>query len=69
MKLTCYSCVANLVILAIFGGVWAFTGFDLLKFLSFGSDVVYKSFLAVCAVSALFTVYALIAFKPFKGLK
>lgn len=35
----------------------------------FKMDFAYRSFLAVCGVSALFTVYSLIAFKPFKGLK
>ncbi len=69
MKATCYLCVANLIILAICGGIFAFTGFDLIKFLSFGNTVIYRSFLANCAVSALFTVYSLIVFKPFKGLK
>ena len=69
MKATCYLCVANLIILAICGGLFAFTGFDLLKFLSFGNDIIYRGFLANCAVSALFTVYSLIVFKPFKGLK
>lgn len=69
MKATCYLCVANLVILGIFGGVLALTGFDLLKFLTFGNVVAYRVFLAQCGVSALFCIYSLIAFKPFKGLK
>ena len=69
MKLTCYLCIANLVILGICGGVFAFSGFNLLLFLSFGSNIAYRIFLAICGVSALFSVYSLIAFKPFKGLK
>ncbi|MDE6504697.1 MAG: hypothetical protein K2L42_02370 [Clostridia bacterium] len=69
MKMTCYGCVANLIILGICAGIYAFTGFDLIKFLSFGSDVVYRSFFAICFVSALFTIYSLIVFKPYKGLK
>lgn len=69
MKLTCYLCVSLLVISAICGGVYAFSGFNPLKFLCFYSDVAYRSFLAVNAVAALFTVYSLIVFKPFKGLK
>jgi len=69
MKATCYICVANLIILGICGGIFAFSGFNILEFLSFGNQFFYRSFLAVCAVSSLFTVYALIAFKPFKGLK
>ncbi len=69
MKMTCYFCVANLVILGICGGVYALSGFDLISFLTFGSEVAYRSFFAICGVSALFTIYSLIAFKPFKGLK
>ena len=69
MKLTCYFCVANLIALGIFGGVFALTGFNLLEFLCFGNELAYRSFLAICGVSALFSVYSLIAFKPFKGLK
>ncbi len=69
MKMTCYMCVANLIVLGICGGIYAFSGFNVLEFLSFGMPVVYRSFLAVCAVSSLFCIYSLIAFKPFKGLK
>lgn len=69
MKLTCYFCVANLVILGICGGIYALSGFDLISFLSFGSTLAYRIFLAICGVSALFCIYSLIVFKPFKGLK
>ena len=69
MKLTCYLCVAMLVSLAIFGGIYAFSGFNALYFLCFKNDMVYRSFLAVNSVAALFTIYALFTFKPFRGLK
>ena len=69
MKFTCYLCVANLVLLGVCGGVFAVSGFDLLLFLCFKNAVLYKCFLAICGVSALFCVYSLIVFKPFKGLK
>lgn len=69
MKLTCYLCVAILIISAICGGVYAFSGFNLLLFICMNSSVAYRSFLAVNAIAALFTVYSLIVFKPFKGLK
>ena len=58
-----------LVILAVFGGIYAFSGFNALYFLCMKNDMIYRSFLAVNAVAALFTVYSLIVFKPFKGLK
>ena len=69
MKLTCYMCVANLIFLGICAAVYAFTNFNLLNFMMFGNELIYKSYLAVCGACALFTVYSLIAFKPFKGLK
>ena len=58
-----------LISLAIFGGIYAFTGFNALLFLCFYNQMIYRSFLAVNAVAALFTSYSLIVFKPFKGLK
>lgn len=69
MRLTCILCTLNLIVLALCGGVYAFTGFDLLLFLSFGNAAAMRSFLGVCAVSALFVLYALLVLKPFKGLK
>lgn len=69
MRLTCILCTLNLIILALSGGVYAFTGFNLLLFLSLGSMTAMRSFLGICAVSALFEIYALLVFKPFKGLK
>lgn len=62
-------CVANLIVLGVCAAIYAFTGFDIIKFLSFGFPVIYKSFLAISGVSALFCIYSLIVFKPFKGLK
>ncbi len=69
MKLTCYLCVANLVVLGILGGIYALSGVNLLQILSFGITVLPRVYLAICGVSALFCIYSLIAFKPFKGLK
>ena len=69
MRLTCIICTLNLVILGICGGVYAFTGFNLLLFLCFYSLTGMRCFLAICSVSALFWLYYLIIFKPFKGLK
>ena len=69
MKLTCYLCVAMLISLAIFGGIYAFSGFNALYFLCLKNDMVYRSFLAVNFVAALFTLYAMFTFRPFKGLK
>ncbi len=69
MRLSCYLCLFLLVFLGICGGVYAFSGFDLLLFLCFHSAAVYRSALATGLVAALFTVYAAVVFKPFKGLK
>ncbi len=69
MRLTCTICTLNLIILGICGGVFAFTGFNLLHFLCFYNTTAMRCFLAVCSVSALFEVYVLLVLKPFKGLK
>ena len=69
MKLTCYLCVLMLVILGIFGGVYAFSGINALYIVCFKNDMIYRCFLAVSSVAALFTIYALFTFRPFKGLK
>ncbi len=69
MRLSCILCVLILVAIGICGGIYAFSGFDLLLFLSFFNRTVYRSILATGFVAALFTVYALLAFRPFKGLK
>lgn len=69
MRLTCILCTVNLIVLALFGGVYAFTGYNLLLLFFFNNVIAMRSFLAVCAVSALFEIYALFTFKPFKGLK
>lgn len=69
MRLTCILCTLNLVILGICGGVYAFSGFNLLFFMCFYNPVAMRSFLAVAFVSALFVVYAMLVFKPYKGLK
>lgn len=69
MRLTCLNCACLLIVLGISAAVYAFTGFNLLYFLCFKIDLAYNSFLAICGVSALFLIYALIVFKPFKRLK
>ena len=69
MKMTCYLCVTMLVALGICGGIYAFSGFNVLYFACLKNDMIYRSFLAVNFVAALFTVYAMFTFRPFKGLK
>ena len=58
-----------MITLGICGGVYAFSGFNLLYLLCFNSRLAYRIFLANGFVAALYTVYAIFAFKPFKGLK
>ena len=69
MRLSCNLCTLILVILGICGGVFAFSGFNLLLFLCFGNTYVFRAVLGISAVAALFILYALIIFKPYKGLK
>lgn len=69
MRLTCDICAGILIICGICWGVFAFTGFDLLYFLCFSQRVIYRCVLSQAFVAALFLIYALFTFKPFKGLK
>lgn len=69
MRLTCIICALNLIYLGICGGVYAFSGFRLLLFLCLNNATVMRCVLAVDFVSALFLIYALLVFRPFKGLK
>ena len=69
MRLTCIICTVNLIILGICGGVFAFSGLNILPYMFFGNVTALRCFLAVCFVSALFEIYAMLIFRPFKGLK
>lgn len=69
MRLTCIICTLNLIILGICGGVYAFSGFNLLLFLCFNDFTAMRCVLAVGFISALFAAYAMLVFKPYKGLK
>jgi uncharacterized membrane protein YuzA (DUF378 family) len=69
MRLTCIICLLNLIILGICSGVTALSGFELLLLLCFENEIVLRCFWAICSVSALFLIYALIVLKPFKKLK
>lgn len=69
MRLSCNLCVLIVCALAVCGGIYAFSGFNLLLFLCFYNTVIYRSALAVGLVAALFNIYALLVFRPFRGLK
>lgn len=69
MRLTCTICTLNLIILGLCGGVYAFSGFNLLLFMSFYNVTAMRCLLAVDFVSALFIIYVLFVLKPYKGLK
>lgn len=69
MRLTCIICTLNLILLALCGGIYAFSGFNALYFLFFYNTTAMRTFLAVAAASALFEIYILLVLKPFKGLK
>lgn len=69
MRLSCNLCIIILSFIAFCGGIYAFSGFNLLLFLCFYNAVIYRSILAIGLVAGLFTIYALITFRPFHGLK
>lgn len=51
-------CLFILIVSAVFGGIYAFSGFNALYFVCFSSEAVYRSFLAVNFAAALFMLYA-----------
>lgn len=69
MRFSCNLCILILCALSVCGGVYAFSGFNLLLFLCFYSAVIYRSALAIGLVAGLFSLYALFVFRPFRGLK
>ncbi len=69
MRITAVICTINLIILGICGGVYAFSGFNLLYAICFYNTAALRAFLGICFVSALFSLYATLAFRPFRGLK
>lgn len=69
MRLTCIICTLLLVFTALCGAAYAFTGFNALLLFCFGNATALRAVLAVNGVAGLFLIYALIVFKPFKGLK
>ncbi|MCD8372669.1 MAG: hypothetical protein LUD27_05145 [Clostridia bacterium] len=69
MRLSCIVCDILLIFLGLCGGVYAFTGFNLLWFLCFYNQIAARALLACGFVAALFNIYSLIAFRPYRGLK
>ncbi len=69
MKASAYISSFILIFIAICGGVYAFSGVDALLFLCFYSATLKRVILALGAVSALFMLYAILFFKPFKALR
>ena len=69
MKASAYICSFILIFIALCGGVYAFSGVNALLFLCFNIVTLERVILALGAVSALFMLYAILFFKPFKALR
>lgn len=69
MKASAYLCSFILIFIAICGGVYAFSGVNALLFLCFNVVLFERIVLALGFVSALFMLYAILFFKPFKSLR
>ncbi len=69
MKASAYLSSIILIFIAICGGIYAFFGVDALLFLCFYSLTVKRIVLAAGFVCALFLLYAILFFKPFKSLR
>lgn len=69
MKASAYFCSFILIFIAICGGAYAFSGVDALLFLCFNNVIFKRVILALGFVSALFMLYCILYFKPFKALR
>lgn len=69
MKISAYICIIYLIISGICGGVFALFGFNLLYFICFYNFTAYRVALGFALVSALYTAYVLIAFRPLRGMR
>ena len=54
MRLSATICLLNLVLLGICGGIYAFSGFNLLYFICFENMTAVRIVLGICFVSAIF---------------
>lgn len=68
MKLTTLICCTYLILFGLGSGIFALTGFDLLRFFTFGNPVIYRAVLSLTGVCALWLAFWLIAFRPTKFL-
>lgn len=68
MKLTTLLCCSLLIFFGVLLAVSALADFDLLLFLCAGNRVVYRCFLSLSGVCALWLLFWLIAFRPTKPL-
>lgn len=64
MKITTYLCCAVLILYGIFATVFAFSGFNILLFLSAGNVYIYRALLSLAGIGALWLLFWLIAFRP-----
>ncbi len=64
MKLTTILCSAYLILTGVFLTVFAFSGFDLLLFLCFYNQAVYRALLSLTGVAAAWLAFWLAAFRP-----
>lgn len=69
MRMTCNLCIAFLIVSSIFGGVYALSGVNVLYFLCFKNEIIFRTLLVQTAVAGLFTIYSMLVFKPFRKLK
>ncbi|MDE6059757.1 MAG: hypothetical protein K2G44_06950 [Clostridia bacterium] len=68
MKITTWICCTLLIFFGISASIFALTGFNLLLFLTAGNVPLYRGFLSLAGVCALWLLFWLFAFRPTKFL-
>lgn len=69
MKLTTILLCTVLIVYGLGACLYALTGIDVLALVSAGNTVVYRSFLSLAGVAALWLFFWLIAFRPTRELR
>ncbi len=69
MKVSCIVCGSLLIAFGICAAVYALFSFDLLLFLCFGNEMLYRVAHALQAVAAAWLAFWLIAFRPQDDLR
>ncbi len=68
MRITSLLCCGVLIVFGLCAALYALFGLDVLLLLTAGNRILYRALLSLAGVGALFLLFVLIAFRPFRIL-